>query len=314
MKFVVSSSQLLAHLQSIARVINSKNTLPILDNFLFNINNGELVITASDLETTLTTKMSVDNTEEDGMIAIPSKILTDTLKEFPEQPLTFHINLNESTIAIHSANGKFNIVGNEGGDFPKSPAIKESATSIMLPPSALLNGISKTIFATSDDELKPVMNGIFVQLFEDGMTLVASDSHKLVRFRRTDVKSESESSFILPKKPAGLLKNILPKEDGLLKLSFDDKNAFFELTNYTMICRLIEGKYPAYQSVIPTNNPYKLIIDRINLSNSIRRVAVFSSQASNLIKLQMESNEIKPPGASKGQYGPIVQAWDLNLR
>ena len=285
MKFVVSSTELLSHLTAISKVISSKSTMPILDNFLFQISENELTITASDLESTLITGLELDNIDGEGAIAVPAKLLTDTLKEFPEQPLTFQINPDNFGIEIFSDNGKFNIVGQNGEDFPELPQlVEESSSSVNVSHFALQKGIEKTLFATADDELRPVMNGIFVELTPDYMSFVASDAHKLVRYRRLDATAELESSFILPKKPASLLKNLLPKEEFDIKLEFDDKNAFFTLSNYKLICRLVEGNYPSYNSVIPTNNPNKMVIDRLNFFNTVKRVSVFSNQTSNLVK------------------------------
>lgn len=293
MRFVVSSTDLLGHLLSISRVISNKNTLPILDNFLFQLSGNVLKITASDLETTLITSLNIENVSEEGEVAIPAKILTDTLKEFPELPLTFQVDTQSLKINIQSGNGKFNIVGQNGSDFPQVPVVKDDFKSTyQISADVLNNGINKTLFATADDELRPVMNGIFMEFKEDNLTFVASDAHKLVRYKRDEVKSEQEASFILPKKPASLLKSILPKETNNVVLEFDDKNAFFTLTNYKMVCRLVEGNYPSYNSVIPTDNPNKLTIDRIELYNSLKRVSVFSNQASNLIKLKISGNQL----------------------
>ncbi len=293
MKFVVSSTDLLAHLQNVNRVISSKNTLPILDNFLFKLDSNELEITASDLETTLITRLSLENTSDSGSIAVPARILTDTLKEFPEQPLTFEIDSAKLSIVINSENGKFTIVGQNPGDFPNMPTVKADAKStVELPSEVLQSGISKTLFATADDELRPVMNGIFIELSTDDLTFVASDAHKLVRYKRTDAKAGAAASFILPKKPASLLKNVLPHEENPVTIEFDEKNAFFSMTEYKMVCRLVEGNYPSYNSVIPTDNPNKLSIDRMEFYNTLKRVAVYSNQASNLVKLSLKGNQL----------------------
>jgi len=291
MKFVVSSTELLTHLSSISKVISSKSTMPILDNFLFDLADTELTITASDLESTLITGIELDNTEGSGSIAVPAKLLIDTLKEFPEQPLTFQINLDNFGIEIFSDNGKYSIVGQSGEDFPELPEIKEeSATSITIKPRTLLRGIEKTLFATADDELRPVMNGIFIELSPENIKFVASDAHKLVRYSRDEKAGEIESSFILPKKPASLLRNLLPKEEYGVKLEFDEKNAVFSMSKYRIICRLLEGNYPSYNSVIPVNNSNKMVIDRLSFYNTLRRVSVFSNQASNLVKLSISDN------------------------
>ena len=293
MKFVVSSTELLSHLSAISRVINSKNTLPILDNYLFLLEDNRLTVTASDLESTLITSLELENTSGTGTIAVPAKRMNDTLKEFPEQPLTFQIDPEIFQIDIFSQNGKFSIVGQNGEDFPQQPILNESvASTINVNHSVLLSGINKTLFATADDELRPVMNGIFIELTTEDMKFVASDAHKLVRYKRFDAKAEKDASFILPKKPAAILKSLLPKEDFDVKLEFDDKNAFFTLSNYKLICRLVEGNYPSYNSVIPQNNPNKLVIDRVEFYNTVRRVSVFSNQASNLIRLKLTENQL----------------------
>ncbi len=293
MKFVVSSSELLGHLQAISRVISSKNTLPILDNFLFRLSGNDLEITASDLESTLITHMKLENTEGDGLIALPARILLDTLKEFSVQPLTFDINPDTMAVVISSENGKFNVVGQNGIDFPALPAVKnEKKFEFSVNADILLSGISKTLFATADDELRPVMGGIFIEASTENITFVASDAHKLVRYQRTDAHADDIASFILPKKPASLLKNILPREEGNVNIIFDDKNAFFELSDYKVVCRLVEGNYPNYNSVIPKNNPRKITVDRVEFFNTLKRVSVFSNQASNLVKLQLKGNQI----------------------
>ncbi len=293
MKFVVSSTEILGHIQAISRVISNKNTLPILDNFLFELKDGELIATASDLETTLITTIPLDASEGEGIIALPAKILTDTLKEFPEQPLTFEVDSQTLAVKLSTENGKFSIPGQNGDDYPKNPEKdQDSIVNITVASEVLLKGVNKTLFATADDELRPVMNGIFIELNNNDLTFVASDAHKLVRYKRLDGRSEVESSFILPKKPASLLRNILPKEENPVLVEFDDKNAFFTLSNYKLICRLVEGKYPSYGSVIPTNNPFKLTIDRVELYNTLKRVSVFSNPASNLIKFELNQNEL----------------------
>jgi len=292
MKFVVSSTELLGHLQAISRVISSKNTLPILDNFLFNLSGNDLEITASDLESTLITRMKLENASGDGIIALPARILLDTLREFSVQPLAFDINLDTLAVVITSENGKFNVVGQNGVDFPALPAIrKEKKFTFMINADVMLAGINKTLFATADDELRPVMGGIFMEASTDKITFVASDAHKLVRYQRTDSHADDNASFILPKKPASLLKNILPREEGPVTVEFDDKNAFFNLNDYKVVCRLVEGNYPNYNSVIPKNNPRKVTIDRIEFYNTLKRVSVFSNQASNLVKLQLKGNQ-----------------------
>jgi DNA polymerase III subunit beta len=293
MKFVVSSTELLSHLTAISKVISNKSTLPILDNFLFSVSDGGLTITASDSESTLITTFELDNVEGEGIIALPAKLLIDTLREFPEQPLTFQIDTSTFGIQIFSENGKFNIVGYDGADYPEVPvADEDSVMTIVVSRKVLLKGIDKTLFATADDELRPVMNGIFIELNADYMSFVASDAHKLVRYRRSDAKSELNSSFIFPKKPAALLKNLLTKEESDVQLRFNEKNAFFKMANYQLICRLVEGNYPSYNSVIPVNNPNSMVIDRSAFLNTVKRVSVFANQASNLVRLAIGGNQL----------------------
>lgn len=293
MKFVVSSMELLGHLQAISRVISNKNTLPILDNFLFVLQDGRLEITSSDLETTLVTSLQLENTDGSGAVAIPARLLTDTLKEFPEIPLTFEVDPDSLAVVIQSENGKFTIPGQSGAEFPQMPQLKEEQKqSLEIDAELLLTGINKSLFATADDELRPVMNGIFMELSPDDITFVASDAHKLVRYKRTDASASAASSFILPKKPASLLKNILGRQDEKVILEFDERNASFVLSDYKLVCRLVEGNYPSYNSVIPTDNPFKMNIDRLAFHNTLKRVSVFSNQASNLVKLALSGNQL----------------------
>ncbi|HPV87906.1 MAG TPA: DNA polymerase III subunit beta [Bacteroidales bacterium] len=301
MKFVVSSSELLGRLQSVSRVIASKNTLPILDNFLFDLSGNSLTITASDLETTLRTTMTLDNVMEQGSVAIPARILTDSLKEFPEQPLTFTFNKEQNIIEFTWSTGKFQVPGFPAEDYPISKEPSDSL-SITFSPDVLLEGINRTLFAAGDEELRPVMNGIFFDLKKEAANLVASDSHKLVCYTRTDIKATEDSSFILPKKPANILKNLLVKINDDVTVAYDKTNAFFTFGSYQMVCRLVEGNYPAYRSVIPQNNPNNIVVDRIELMNAVRRVSVCSNQATNLIKLLFSANQI------------FVSAQDIEFR
>ena len=296
MKFIVSSTELLSHLQAISRVINNKNSLPILDNFLLHLEGKTLTMTASDIETTLITSMEVETSEGNGKVAVASRLLLDTLREFSEQPLSFSINDSNLALVITSANGSYNFIGQNGDEYPRLPQLQDDARSLSLPVPTLSSGISKTLFCTADDELRPVMNGVFFDITSDNLTLVATDAHKLVRYKTTytsaSVQGEEMVNFILPKKPANMLKNILPKENGEVEILFDSKNAHFKLANYTMICRQVEGRFPNYNGVIPKSNPYKIIIDRVTLLNALKRVSVFANQASNLVKLAFTANQI----------------------
>lgn len=296
MKFIVSSTDLLSHLQAISRVINNKNSLPILDNFLLQLEGNVLTMTASDIETTLITSMTLETVEGSGKVAVASRLLLDTLREFPDQPLNFDINDSNLAMVITSANGSYNFIGQNGDEYPRMPILNEDARTLNLSVSTLYSGISKTLFCTADDELRPVMNGVYFDIAFESLTIVATDAHKLVRYKTnynsTSIKEEEVLNFILPKKPANMLKNILPKESGEVEISFDNKNIYFRLTNYTMICRQVEGRFPNYSGVIPKTNAYKIIIDRLTILNALKRVSVFSNQASNLVKLDFNNNEI----------------------
>jgi DNA polymerase-3 subunit beta len=294
MDFVVSSSHLLGHLQLVSKVVGSKNALPILDNLLFKVSDGMLQVTASDLESTLTTRLKLDSSNGEGIIAVDTKKILEVLREFPEQPLTFNVDVEELKIVIISSNGKFSLVGQNGEDFPQLPSLKsDKVTRIDISPDVLYSGITSAIFATGDDELRPVMNGIFIELQNGGINFVATDAHKLVKYRRKEVSVEEENSFILPKKPAAILKNVLPKAFSDVTLEFDEKNAIFSFENFQLICRLVEGVYPNYNTVIPKDNPNKLIVDRLEIYNTLKRVAIFANQASNLVGLSISGNQLK---------------------
>jgi DNA polymerase-3 subunit beta len=290
MKFIVSSSGLLRQLQAISGVLNTNNPLPILDNFLFVIEKGSLTVSASDLETTMSTRLQVE-AKASGKIAVPAKILLETLKTFPEQPLTFSIDEKTFQVEISSDYGKYKLTGFDGEEFPKLPVL-EGTTSLELPSNVMLQTINKTLFATGNDELRPVMSGVFFQLGKDNLTFVATDAHKLVRYKRNDVKAKTESTIILPKKPLTLLKNVLTGTDEMLKLNYNDNNAFFEIGPISLICRLIDGRYPNYEAVIPLENPNKLTIDRAALLNSVRRVSIFSNKTTHQVRLKINGSEL----------------------
>jgi DNA polymerase-3 subunit beta len=287
MKFDVSSTALLSRLQSISRVIASKNAIPILDCILFELQEDKLIITASDSDTRMQTSVKVLNAEGTGLFAVTAKILLDPLKELPEQPLSFDINEENMEILIHFENGKYNFIGQRGDTYPQQKPLNEVNTSIVMEAQKLLGGIGRSLFATADDELRPVMNGIYFDIQQENLTIVASDGHKLVRLRDLSIHSSERASFILPKKPANLLRNVLAKETERVEVRFDENNAYISGPNFEMICRLIEGRYPNYNSVIPQENPYKVTIDRISLLNALKRVSVFSNASSSLVKLHV---------------------------
>ena len=288
MKFIVSSSQLLKQLQVLGGVINNSNTLPILDNFLFELNQNELKISASDLETTMSTTINVESDSE-GSVAISARLLLDTLKTFPNQPLTF--KTEDNNIEISSSQGKYDMAYFDGSEFPKSVSI-ESPSSTVIPGAILATAISKTIFAAGNDDLRPVMSGVFFQFATDSLTFVATDAHKLVKYARTDVVANEAAEFIMPKKPLNLLKGILGGSDSDVTIEYNDANAKFTFDNVVLVCRLIDGKYPNYEAVIPKENPNKLTVDRGTFLNSVKRVSIFSSKTTHQIRLKMAGTEL----------------------
>ncbi|PWH86164.1 DNA polymerase III subunit beta [Brumimicrobium oceani] len=291
MNFVVSSSSLLKHLQTISGVLTTSNTLPILDNFLFEINEKTLRVSASDIETTMKTTFEVD-ANETGKICIPAKLLLDVLKNLPDQPLTFTINPEGYGIEITYTNGKSKMVGYNGDDFPKVREI-ENTNSTLIKGEVLADAINKTIFATGTDDLRPVMSGVFCQFTTDDMTFVATDAHKLVRYRRSDSTSSGNSSFILPKKALNMLKNNLGGQaDAEVKIEFNDSNAVFNFKDIELTCRLIDGKYPNYEAVIPQENPNVLTVDRESLLRSIKRVSIFANKTTHQVQLKISGSEL----------------------
>jgi len=291
MKFIISSSLLLKNLQAILGVINTNNTLPILDDFLFELKEDALTITSSDLETTMSVTMKPEKAEEDGAVAIPAKILVDTLKTFPDIPLSFSINETSLAVEISAGEGKYKLSGHKSDEYPRTPALEET-TSVELAAGVLYNAINKTLFATGNDELRLVLSGVFCELSPDDTTFVATDAHKLVRYRRTDARSVESANFILPKKPLNLLKAILASLEEPVRLEYNNTNAFFSFSNINLVCRLIDGKYPNYDAVIPTTNPNQLTIDRISLLTSIRRVSIFANQSTHQIRFKLSGKEL----------------------
>ena len=292
MKFVVSSTSLSSHLQVVNRVIVTKNPIPVLDCFLFELQGNLLKITAADSETRMNTSVEVSQVEGEGVFAIPSKNLIESLKELPDQPITFIIDDDTLEMFIYYENGKYNFIGQNGDEYPQAKPLKDSATKIELSAESLLSGISRTWFAAAEDELRPIMTGILFDISETDITFVASDGHKLVRFKNLSASGNEKAAFILPKKPANLLKLVLPKETGNVTISFDENNAYITTSNLVIISRLIEGRYPNYNGVIPKDNPFKITIDRLLFVNALKRVSVFSNPGSSLIKLQLLQNSI----------------------
>ncbi len=292
MKFVISSSLLSSRLQAIGRAITSKNTLPILDCFLFTIRDSKLTLTASDNETTMTTWADLVECDSDISFAVNAKTIQDAIKEIPEQPLDIYVNENTLEITVEYRNGKYNFMSQPADDYPTPPIVAEDGTTLTVPTARLLSGLSRALFATADDTIRPVMNGVFFDIKNDGLTLVASDGHKLAMTTLTQATTTQESSFILPKKPATLIKNVLQKEadDAVIRMS--ERNAVITTANYTMTCRLIEGRYPNYNSVIPHDNPNCAVINRPAFLSALRRVLIFSNANSALVKLQIEGGKV----------------------
>ena len=289
MKFIVSSTYLLKQLQVLGGVINNSNTLPILDNFLFELNDSKLTVSASDLETTMSSTIDVESTSK-GSIALPARLLLDTLKTFPEQPLTFVVEDN-NTVEISSNHGKYALAYADGNEFPKAVALEDPSTTTITG-DILATAISKTIFAAGNDDLRPVMSGVFFQFSTEGLTFVATDAHKLVKYTREDVKASQVAEFIMPKKPLNLLKGILANSDSDVLIEYNESNAKFTFDDTQLVCRLIDGKYPNYEAVIPKENPNVLTIDRTQFLNSVKRVSIFSNKTTHQVKLKIAGAEL----------------------
>ncbi len=290
MKITVSSSDLLKHLQLASGAIGTNPVLPILEDFLFHVIDNVLHIAATDLETSILTQLVVKS-NKNGMVAIPAKILLDTLKQLPQQPITIDVNDDNFGIVITSSFGKYKLPGENGADFPKIPKEKK-VESITFPASHLQDGIQKTLFATSNDDLRPAMTGVLFQLEKNKITFVSTDAHKLVRksFEK-DLNHQFDQKFIIPKKALTLLKNGLPKE-GDVQLHFNDTNAFFTFESTKMICRLIDARYPDYNAVIPNNNPNVLTVNRLDLQRALKRISIYSNKTSNLVLLHINEGSL----------------------
>ncbi|MEL6862786.1 MAG: DNA polymerase III subunit beta [Bacteroidota bacterium] len=289
MKFSVSSSDLLKQLQIAGGAIGSNPVLPILEDFLFTIDNNKLSIAATDLETSITTRIDV-NADANGSVAIPAKILLDTLKELPQQPITFNVNEDNFGIEITSAYGKYRLAGENGQDFPRIPE-PDTVDTIKLPSATLTNAINKTLFATSNDELRPSMTGVFFQVDFNKLTFVATDAHKLVKYTYNTVEGQVSTSFIVPKKALNLLKNALPAGDDVT-LSFNKANAFFSFGEINLVCRLIDARYPDYNSVIPVDNPHLLTLGRTDFQHSLKRIAIYANKTTNQVILNINAGSL----------------------
>ena len=290
MKFIVSSSALLKQLQQINGVINSNTVLPILEDFLFEIEKNKLTVVATDLETVMKIHMDIE-AKDSGKVCIPAKILIDTLKNIAEQPLTFNVDKNYG-IEITSDNGKYKMMGENPDNFPREPQA-DDASSFKMTSAALVTAINKTAFAVSTDDLRPAMTGVFFELDKKGMTFVATDAHRLVRYTRTDVKCPQKDSFIVPKKPLNLLKGSLPDNEDELTVSYNTNHLFIVHGGTELVCRLIDARFPDYKVVIPNDNPYKLVANKNDFQNALKRVSVFSNKSTNQIALAISGNKLQ---------------------
>jgi DNA polymerase-3 subunit beta len=290
MKFIASSSSLLKHLQQISGVINANTVLPILEDFLFDITDKKLNIVATDLETVMRVQMDVES-KADGKVCIPAKILIESLKNIADQPLTFNIEKNFA-IEITSDNGKYKVMGENPDNFPKEP-VADDTNSFTLPSSALLTAVNKTLFAVSTDDLRPAMTGVYFELAKDSAQFVATDAHRLVRYKRNNVSCPNADSFIVPKKPLNLLKNALPDNEDELTISYNSNHLFVTHGSTQLICRLIDARFPDYKVVIPTDNPYKLVVNKNDFQNALRRLSVFSNKSTNQVALNISGSELQ---------------------
>ena len=293
MRFTLSSSALSSRLSILSKVINSKNALPILDCFLFEVVNNTLIITASDSENVMKTSMPLDDSDGEGQFAVNNRTILDAVKELPEQPLTIDVDTQSFVIKVIYQNGLYNFTGQNAEEYPIAQTMPEGASVLTLSSNVLSDNITRSVFATATEELRPVMNGIYFDLTPDALAIVASDGHKLVRNRNFSIKTENPTSFILPKKPANLLKGVLAKDDSEVIIRFDDRNAEITFGDTVLLCRLIEGRYPNYNSVIPQDNPNQLTIDRKVLIGALRRVLPFASESSQLVRLHLEAGKIE---------------------
>lgn len=290
MKFIVSSSALLKQLQHIAGVINANTVLPILEDFLFEVEKNKLTVVATDLETVMRVQLEIE-AKDSGKVCIPAKILIDSLKNLPDQPLTFNID-KSFAIEITSDSGKYKVMGENPDNFPKEPAADDT-TSFTMPATALVSAIGKTLFAVSNDDLRPAMTGVYFELDKKGVQFVATDAHRLVRFRRTDVKAPKSDSFIVPRKPLNLLRAAIPDSDEEITISYNNNHLFVQHGTTKMSCRLIDARFPDYKVVIPTDNPYKLVVSKADFQSALRRVSIFSNKSTNQVALTITGSQLE---------------------
>ena len=292
MRFIVTSTSLLKNLQQIGGVISANTVLSVLEDFLFELKGNSLTLTATDLETMMRVQMEVTEAQDDGRICIPSKILMEYLKNLPEQPITFIINEQDLSIEMSSSVGKYRIGGEKADDFPKEPAAGD-ATSFTMPSVALIECINKTLFAVSSDTLRPAMTGVYFELATDSLTFVSTDAHRLVQFRRDDVSPPQADGFVVPRKPLQQLRGTLPADETPLELSYNSSHLFVNTGKLSMSCRLIDARFPDYKAVIPTDNPYRLSVNRADFMSALRRVSVFANKTTNQVVLDIKGNGLQ---------------------
>jgi len=290
MKFIVSSSALLKQLQQISGVINANTVLPILEDFLFDVQKNQLSVVATDLETVMKIQLEVE-AKDTGRVCIPAKILMDSLKNIPEQPLTFNIDKNYA-VEITSDNGKYKVMGENPDNFPKDP-VADDTNSFTISSAALVTAINKTLFAVSNDDLRPAMTGVFFEMNKEGLQFVATDAHRLVRYKRTDVSCPKTDSLIVPKKPLTLLKGAMPVNEDELTVSYNSNHLFVIHGTTQLSCRLIDARFPDYKVVIPTDNPYKLTVNRTDFQGALRRVGIFSNKSTNQVVLSISGSQLQ---------------------
>ncbi len=291
MKFIVSTTTLLKSLQTISGVINSSAVLPILEDFLMELKDGKMLISATDLETSMSTEVMVES-KDNGKIAIPAKILLETLKSLPEQPITFKIDTKNFGIEITSETGKYKLTGENPDDFPKLPQA-DGVNEISMAANVLSGAVARSLFAVSNDDLRPAMTGVLMQVDTNGTNFVATDAHKLVKLSRIDIKHNKAAQFILPKKALGLLKSSLPNSESAVNVGFNKNNAFFEFESTKLVCRLIDANYPDYNAVIPTNNPNKLTVNRLEFQSALKRIQIYSNKTTYQVIITITGNELK---------------------
>lgn len=294
MKFTANSVILLKHLNIINGAVPSSPLIPILENFLFEVTEDTLVVTASDLNTTMTTQLAVDS-EGSATICVPAKLIVETLKSLPDQPVSFLLDLDTFAVTLISENGKYKVSGENAIDFPKIPAVK-SSDEILIPASVLSKAVNNTLFAVGNDDLRPAMTGVLFEFSENNTTYVATDGHRLVRYKRFDIVSENEASMIVPKKALNLLKAALPNDSQEVTMTYTAQNAYFKFENNSLICRLVEERYPDYQAAIPTANPFTMTIHRVDFLNSLKRVSLYANKSTHQVRLKISETDLMISG------------------